>query len=356
MTDVIPLLSVCIPTFNRAELLELCLATVLPQVAAFPDEVECVVSDNASTDRTPTILKEAADSFPFRVSRNDENIGIIANITKCASELARGEFILVIGDDDVLCIGAIEQILKLLRVPDSPDLIAVNVGFLPSSERPEASAAFGGVPATAEKTLRRSATNGAVRFEDLFEGPCADFTASYSTVLRRRLWLQFYPAACRDEPFTSVRTTYLHAYVIANTMPGRPAGILATPIVMVYEMPGSEFSWARFRALNSLVHLTSLLKMYQANGVPSQVLKPYFIYQLDHRGNELGDLLWNRRSVGGFWRAMEFAWMLRRYPLRLLRMFLVAMNHPDAPRWIAVVPRLLLWLKHRVLGTGYNRR
>ena len=356
MTADAPLLSVCIPTFNQAELLELCLATVLPQVAAFPDEVECVISDNASTDRTFAILMESAETFPLRIFRNDENIGIIANITKCAAELARGEFILVIGDDDVLCIGAIDRILKLLRTPDPPDLIALNVGFLPRSERPVASAAFGGVPATTEKTLRRSATSGVVRFEELFVGPCADFTASYSVVLRRRLWLKYFPQACRDEPFTSVRTTYPHAFVIANTMPGRPAGVIATPVVMVYEMPGNEFSWARYRALNSLIHLTSLLKMYQANGVPSQVLKPYFIYQLDNRGSELGDLLWNRRSVGGLNRALELACMLRRYPIRLLRMFLVALNHPDAPRWLAAVPRFLLQLKHFVLGAANKRR
>ena len=317
--------------------------------------MECVVSDNASPDRTPEILKDVAESFPLRVSRNDENIGIIANITKCASELARGEFIWVVGDDDALCIGAIERILTFLRMPDPPDLIALNVGFLPRSERPDVTAASGGVPCATEKTLRKPATDGIVRFEDLLEGPCADFTASYSVVLRRRLWLKYFPEACFDEPFSSVRTTYLHGYVIAGSMPGRLAGVIATPAVMIYEMPGSEFSWARYRALNSLIHLTSLLKMYRAHGVPSQVLKPYFIYQLDHRSSELGDLLWNRKSEGGFRRVLEFAFMLRRYPLRLMKMFVAALNHPDAPRCLAVVPRLLMKLKRLVAGTPDSR-
>ena len=99
MTPDVPLLSICIPTFNRAELLEVCLATVLPQVAQFANEVECVVSDNASSDRTVVVLAESAKSFPIRVVRNAENIGIIANITKCVAELARGEFVLLMGDD-----------------------------------------------------------------------------------------------------------------------------------------------------------------------------------------------------------------------------------------------------------------
>jgi glycosyltransferase involved in cell wall biosynthesis len=169
-----PLLSVCIPTFNRAELLELCLETVLPQLTGFQNEVECVISDNASSDRTSDILATYSAQYPVRISRNEVNIGIIANITKCASELAHGEFVLLIGDDDAMCAGAIQKILKVLRAPDAPDLVALNVGYLPRSERPTATNATGGVPATAIKTLRQSTAEGLVRFDELLEGPCAD--------------------------------------------------------------------------------------------------------------------------------------------------------------------------------------
>ena len=352
MTSDVPLLSICIPTFNRAELLEVCLATVLPQVAQFANEVECVVSDNASSDRTVVVLAESAKSFPIRVVRNAENIGIIANITKCVAELARGEFVLLMGDDDALCVLAVERILMVLRQRDAPDLIALNVGYLPPGSRPGKSAAFGGIQADTEKTLRRSNNDGVFPFEELLEGPCADFTASYSVVLRRQLWTRFFPCACRDEPFTSLRTTYPLAFVIANTMPGRPAAAISTPAVMIYEMPGSEFSWARYRALNSLIHATALLNLYRANGVPYKVLKPYYLYQLSNRGHEFGDLLWNRDSVGGKRAAFRFAWMFKLYPLRLLRALVIAFDHPQAPRLLASLSRLLLRLKKCLRGSG----
>ena len=200
------------------------------------------------------------------------------------------------------------------------------------------------------KTLRSSSTaDGIVRFEELLEGPCADLTASYSVVLRRRLWLKYFPAACHDDPFTSVRTTYPTAYIIANSMPGRLSGLISSPSVMIYEMPGSEYSWARYRALNCLIYATLLFRMYEANGVPYQVLRPYYLYQMTNRGSELGDLLWNPDSIGGFRRVLQFVWLFKGYPVRLLRMFVVAMSHPDAPWFLAAFSRLLMRLRKAVL-------
>ncbi len=92
-----PLLSICIPTFNRAGLLDVCLASILPQVAQYSTEVECVISDNASSDATQETIRKYQERFPLtRCSRNETNIGIIGNITKVASELARGQFVWLI--------------------------------------------------------------------------------------------------------------------------------------------------------------------------------------------------------------------------------------------------------------------
>jgi abequosyltransferase len=46
-----PLLSICIPTYNRSQYLKQALETYVSN-AAFDDEVEIVISDNASTDNT----------------------------------------------------------------------------------------------------------------------------------------------------------------------------------------------------------------------------------------------------------------------------------------------------------------
>jgi len=51
-----PLLSICMPTYNRADLLELALRSLIPQVAATNGEVELIVSDNCSSDHTPNVV------------------------------------------------------------------------------------------------------------------------------------------------------------------------------------------------------------------------------------------------------------------------------------------------------------
>ena len=76
------LLSICIPTYNRAEYLREALENITSD-PAFDDRVEVVISDNASPDHTREVGEEFADRFPnvryFRNERNlvDENFEIV---------------------------------------------------------------------------------------------------------------------------------------------------------------------------------------------------------------------------------------------------------------------------------------
>ena len=54
-----PLLSICIPTYNRAELLRDNLEHIVSD-PDFDDEVEIVISDHCSTDETRTVGEEYA--------------------------------------------------------------------------------------------------------------------------------------------------------------------------------------------------------------------------------------------------------------------------------------------------------
>ncbi len=337
MTDIpLPLLSICIPTFNRASLLDVCLASLLPQVASCGEQVEVVVSDNASTDETRDLLTKWQQRFPFRLHRHNDNIGLLGNITFVAGTLARGDFIWLLGDDDLLAVGAVEQVVNMLTQAPNIDLIGLNVGYYPYERRPTADAAEGGVRDAPDTQLRRQGLQGVVPFEQLLEGPCADFTAMYASILRRRWWVEEFPQPLSGESFTSVRTTYPHATLIARHMPGKLAGALRDPLVCIYAMPAEKFSWAHYHALTVVLHATVLLKLFEEHGVPRAVLEPYYRYQLNHRGSDLGNLIWDGRGAGGWREAVRFAWLLRRYPLGLLKVFIVACGHPGAPaplRW-----------------------
>lgn len=70
-----PLLSICIPTYNRSEYL----AKSLDSLVCLPEfnssEVEVVISDNASTDDTKQVVKNYSDKYKnISYYKNDENI------------------------------------------------------------------------------------------------------------------------------------------------------------------------------------------------------------------------------------------------------------------------------------------
>jgi abequosyltransferase len=106
-----PVLSLCIPTCWRQAWLAKCLEAALPQVEALtPGQVEVVVSDNASPDRTWDYLQETAARHPcLRIRRNPAN-NYTANFNSVVLE-AHGRFVWLMGDDDAPLPGAVARIL-----------------------------------------------------------------------------------------------------------------------------------------------------------------------------------------------------------------------------------------------------
>ncbi len=111
-------LSIAIPTYNRANWLKLCLQQLLPQVAAIGNSVEVTVYDNASPDETQQVVQTLIEQgLPLNYSRNHENIGSDRNIAQCFNR-ARGRYVLILGDDDVFLEGSLQKIMALLQSDD----------------------------------------------------------------------------------------------------------------------------------------------------------------------------------------------------------------------------------------------
>jgi glycosyltransferase involved in cell wall biosynthesis len=93
-----PRVSIGIPVFNGERFLAQTLDGLLKQTF---DDLEIIVSDNASTDSTPQLLAEYAARDPrVRVHRFEVNQGPAANYNKVA-ELARGEYFMWAAADDL---------------------------------------------------------------------------------------------------------------------------------------------------------------------------------------------------------------------------------------------------------------
>lgn len=77
-----PVLSIAIPTYNGAKYIREALDSIITQLDDVDEEVEIVISDNASTDQTPEIISEYQKKYPFiKYFRNDENLGEIEIMT-----------------------------------------------------------------------------------------------------------------------------------------------------------------------------------------------------------------------------------------------------------------------------------
>jgi glycosyltransferase involved in cell wall biosynthesis len=96
-----PILSICIPTYNRARYLRTLLSTLAEQLADFPHTFELVISDNASPDGTQEVIAAFEAQLPIRHFRQTENVGGFVNWNFVMSE-ARGEFVMYLADDDVV--------------------------------------------------------------------------------------------------------------------------------------------------------------------------------------------------------------------------------------------------------------
>ena len=89
-----PLLSICIPTYNRANIVYECVRECLKLPY---DWIEVVVTNNCSSDNTAQILSGINDPR-FKLFHNESNIGY-ENLTKCLTN-GSGKFCLLLGDED----------------------------------------------------------------------------------------------------------------------------------------------------------------------------------------------------------------------------------------------------------------
>jgi len=119
-----PLLSICIPTINRAMYLEQTLINITADNNFInTNNIEIVISDNNSEDNTEEICKSFVDKFPdkIRYFRQKENIGDKNFIE--VLKLANGEFAKLSNDTVCYKDGALHTILGILKTHSRLGLI-----------------------------------------------------------------------------------------------------------------------------------------------------------------------------------------------------------------------------------------
>jgi glycosyltransferase involved in cell wall biosynthesis len=126
-----PLLSICIPTFNREKELSRLLTSIIPQCIG--QSVEIIVSDNASDDGTQTLCKKYAGLYHWlHYQRQSNNIGYALNLVSVLGA-ARGQFLWMLGDDELVHDEAVKCIATTLS-NQRPNLLICNLSRLNSRD------------------------------------------------------------------------------------------------------------------------------------------------------------------------------------------------------------------------------
>jgi len=118
MRSISPLVSIGIPTFNRANDLRRAITSALSQTYV---NLEIIVSDNGSTDDTNgvclTLIREHKN---IRYQRLEENVGAIPNFLNVLAA-SSAEYFMWLADDDWIEPNYVEDCYKYLR--DNPEFV-----------------------------------------------------------------------------------------------------------------------------------------------------------------------------------------------------------------------------------------
>jgi abequosyltransferase len=118
------LLSICIPTYNRAEYLKKTLDSIVNQ-EGFAEHCEIVISDNCSPDNTAEVVDTFMAQYKnIRYYRNDTNVGEL-NFVR-VMDLARGKYIKLNGDKIGFCETGLTRLIGYLQQIDVAVVFLIN--------------------------------------------------------------------------------------------------------------------------------------------------------------------------------------------------------------------------------------
>jgi acetyltransferase-like isoleucine patch superfamily enzyme/glycosyltransferase involved in cell wall biosynthesis len=124
-----PVLSFCIPTFNRSGLLQALLNSIVSQAVFLEtDKVEIVISDNCSSDDTTEVVRSYVQQYGHKIRyfRNDTNV--VDRNFELVLRRGTGSYLKLINDRVVLRPGVVDFLVQLVEgyADERPLLFSLN--------------------------------------------------------------------------------------------------------------------------------------------------------------------------------------------------------------------------------------
>lgn len=295
-------LSICIPTYNRASHLANCLNSIILCNSQSEFNFEICVSDNGSYDETEAVVHHAQSSINIKYHRNQTNLGIPRNFLQVVS-MADGEFIWLIGDDDLLMPDAIRTLYRLINCHPNIDFFYVNSFHLHTEFLKDFTSPFD------TKNLPNNMTpfskwpvEGEMAFFDLVNPKISfDFLGGmFLSVFRKRNWTQNANmldkvAVLDSRLFSHFDNTFPHVKIFAYSFSKSNAYFNAKPLIV--SLSGVR-EWSTMYPFIHSVRLVEALTEYRKNGLSYWRYLYYKNYALNNFIPDFIYILLNKKNSG----------------------------------------------------------
>ena len=264
-------LSICIPTFNRAKYLSNCLQSIISMNKPKGLKYEVCISDNGSNDNTKEIVLKAKKKIYINYNKNETNLGIPRNFIKVVS-MAAGEFVWLIGDDDLLLPHTLDNLKILFEKNRGVDFFYINsflldTNFILSFQQP-----FDVVnlPTNMKKFSSFKKSQELNFFELINSKVSFDFLGGmFLSVFKRRMWLDNVgvlnnKAINDNRVFSHFDNTFPHIKIFSVAFSNSKAYLQAEPLSVC--LSGAR-EWSPMNPLVTSVRLVEALYEYRKNGL-----------------------------------------------------------------------------------------
>ncbi len=131
MSEKRPMVSFCVPTYGRAAYIGKTLSSALAQTVR---DFEIIVVDDQSPDHTAEVVESFSDRR-IKFSRNKKNLGVPENLNYALS-LAKGDYLVLLEDHDILEPNYLEETLALMARHPSVGFVATGLVTIDEKDVP----------------------------------------------------------------------------------------------------------------------------------------------------------------------------------------------------------------------------
>lgn len=270
------LFSICIPAYNRTRHLRPLLDSILSQNYM---DFEIVICEDQSPERSQIaeVVLEYQDNYPGIISyhENITNLGYDGNIRNLV-EKASGQFCFFMGNDDLLCEGALDEVARLINSHN-------NVGMVLKSY-----AWFDGAPENIAQTVRyfgeecefkagKQAIHACFRRSGVISGYVINRDAAFAAATQKFDGSLFYQMHLTASALATMNAVFTPKVLVLCRNGGTPEFGNSASEVGKY-VPGSFTSQARLNMVAGAISIIRDVKETQGVDVVDEVMRDYANY------------------------------------------------------------------------------